>query len=93
MRFNRFLRISLLALAAATATAAPGIVPGSAVAVAWAEYKPTATLSIRAQVNIWNDIEFERIVYADRTTRAVDFIESRTVDPRTFYSVRLRKTF
>jgi len=60
---------------------------------AWAEYKPIATLSIRAQVNIWNDIEFQRTVYADRTTRAVDFVESRVVDPRTFYSIRLRKTF
>jgi hypothetical protein len=60
---------------------------------AWAEYKPTPTLSIRAQVNIWNDIEFERVVYADRTTRAVAFTESRAVDPRTFYSIRLRKTF
>jgi len=55
MRFNRFLRISLLALAAATATAAPGIVPGSAVAVAWAEYKPSAAAVQAAKLALKGD--------------------------------------
>lgn len=59
----------------------------------WAEYKPTPTLSLRAQVNIWNDFEVERTVYADRVTRPISFIENRYIDPRTFWSLRLRKTF
>ena len=60
----------------------------------WAEYKPTATLSLRAQINIWNDFEVERTVFANRTTaRPVAFIENRYIDPRTFVSLRLRKTF
>ncbi len=60
----------------------------------WAEYKPTATLSLRTQVNVWNDFEVERTVYADRTpARPIAFVESRYIDPRTFWSLRLRKTF
>lgn len=60
----------------------------------WAEYKPTATLSLRAQVNVWNDFEVERTVFADRTpARPIAFVESRYIDPRTFWSLRLRKTF
>lgn len=60
----------------------------------WAEYKPTPTLSLRAQVNVWNDFEVERTVYADRTpARPIAFVESRYIDPRTFWSLRLRKTF
>ena len=59
-----------------------------------AEYKPTPTLSIRAQVNIWNDFLVERTVYADRAPpRPIDFVETRDIDPRTFVSIRLRKTF
>ncbi|MBB5746662.1 TonB-dependent receptor plug domain-containing protein [Brevundimonas variabilis] len=57
------------------------------------EYKPTSTLAIRAQMNVWDDFETERVVYADRTTRPVAFIERRTIDPRTFYQIRVRKTF
>ena len=57
------------------------------------EYKPTSTLAIRAQVNIWDDFETERVVYADRVTRPVAFIERRAIDPRTFYQIRVRKTF
>jgi hypothetical protein len=57
------------------------------------EYKPTTTLAIRAQVNIWDDFETERVVYADRVTRPVAFIERRAIDPRTFYQIRVRKTF
>ena len=61
---------------------------------AWAEYKPTATLAIRAQVNIWNDFDIERTVYADRTAaRPIAYVEHRYIDPRTFFQVRVRKTF
>ncbi|MBW8302443.1 MAG: TonB-dependent receptor, partial [Brevundimonas sp.] len=61
---------------------------------AWAEYKPTATLSIRAQINIWNDFNIERTIYADRTpARPIAYIENRYIDPRTFFQVRVRKTF
>jgi hypothetical protein len=60
----------------------------------WAEYKPTPTLSLRAQVNLWDDFEVERTVYAARTpARPVAYIENRYIDPRTFVSLRLRKTF
>ncbi|MGH7027452.1 TonB-dependent receptor plug domain-containing protein [Brevundimonas sp.] len=59
----------------------------------WAEYKPTPTLSIRGQVNIWNDFDLERTVFADRVTRPVAFVENRLIDPRTFWQVRVRKTF
>jgi outer membrane cobalamin receptor len=61
---------------------------------AWAEYKPTETLAIRAQVNVWNDFDVERRVYADRTeARPIAFVEHRYIDPRTFFQVRVRKTF
>ncbi|HYC74372.1 TonB-dependent receptor plug domain-containing protein [Brevundimonas sp.] len=61
---------------------------------AWAEYKPTGTLAIRAQVNIWNDFDVERTVYADRSpARPIAFVEHRYVDPRTFFQIRVRKTF
>jgi hypothetical protein len=59
----------------------------------WVEYKPTPTLSIRAQVNLWDDFHQTRIAYADRNTRPISYVETRNVDPRTFYSLRLRKTF
>lgn len=60
----------------------------------WAEYKPTPTLSIRAQVNLWDDFELQRTVYADRTAaRPIAFTENRYIDPRTFWSFRIRKTF
>lgn len=61
---------------------------------AWAEYKPTATLAIRAQVNIWDDFNVERTVYADRSAaRPIAYVERRHIDPRTFFQVRVRKTF
>tara|TARA_R110002167_G_scaffold8955_8_gene41135 strand:+ start:59 stop:2104 length:2046 start_codon:yes stop_codon:yes gene_type:complete len=60
---------------------------------AWAEYKPAADLSIRAQVNIWNDLDIDRTVYADRTTRAIAYVENRHIDPRTFFQIKVRKTF
>lgn len=59
-----------------------------------AEYKPTPTLSIRAQLNVWDDFIIDRTVYADRTAaRPIAFVETREIDPRTFLSLRLRKTF
>ncbi|CAN5293174.1 TonB-dependent receptor [soil metagenome] len=57
------------------------------------EYKPTATLSIRAQLNIWDDFGIDRVVYADRNLRTVAFTEHRQIDPRTFWSFKVRKTF
>ena len=59
----------------------------------FAEYKPTPTLSIRAQLNLWDDFTQRRTVYADRDTRAVAFVEEGEQDPRTFVSLRVRKTF
>jgi hypothetical protein len=59
----------------------------------WAEYKPTPTLSIRAQVNLWDNFDQERIAYGNRTTRPIAYVETREIDPRTFYQIRLRKTF
>ncbi|HEY4586359.1 MAG TPA: TonB-dependent receptor, partial [Brevundimonas sp.] len=59
----------------------------------WGEYKPTATLSIRAQVNIWDDFNVQLTQFADRETRPIAFVENRFIDPRTFYQIRLRKTF
>ena len=61
---------------------------------AWAEYKPTATLANRAQINLWDDFDIERTVYADRTAaRPVAYVEHRYIDPRTFIQIRVRKTF
>jgi hypothetical protein len=58
------------------------------------EYKPTPTLAIRAQVNVWNDFQGERTVFADRSpARPVAFTELRPTDPRTFWQIRVRKTF
>ncbi|MFN3352880.1 MAG: TonB-dependent receptor plug domain-containing protein [Brevundimonas sp.] len=59
----------------------------------WAEYKPTQSWAIRAQLNLWDDFSTFREVYADRATRAIDFTEDRQIDPRTFLQVRVRKTF
>jgi hypothetical protein len=58
------------------------------------EYKPTPTWAIRAQVNVWNDFQGERTVFADRSlARPVAFTELRPTDPRTFWQIRVRKTF
>lgn len=59
----------------------------------WVEYKPTSTLAIRAQINVWDDYVQTRIAYGDRVTRPLSYVETRAIDPRTFYSLRLRKTF
>ncbi|HEX8471349.1 MAG TPA: TonB-dependent receptor [Brevundimonas sp.] len=57
------------------------------------EYKPTPTLSIRAQLNLWDDFEIRRTVYSDRVAGTVAFTENRQIDPRTFWSFKVRKTF
>ncbi|WP_404418767.1 TonB-dependent receptor plug domain-containing protein [Brevundimonas vesicularis] len=60
---------------------------------AFVEYKPSATLSLRAQLNLWDDFTMRRTVYATRDPRTVAFVEERSIDPRTFVSLRVRKTF
>ena len=60
---------------------------------AFVEYKAIPTLSIRAQLNLWDDYTIHREVYADRATRAIAFTEDREIDPNTYVSLRLRKTF
>lgn len=66
---------------------------GSGYVEAFAEYKPTASLAIRAQINLWDDFTIQRTVYASRDPRTVDYVEDRDIDPRTFVSLRVRKTF
>ena len=67
---------------------------GSRYYEAFAEYKPTPTLAIKAQLNIWDDFTIRRTVFANRgPNRTVAFVEDRTIDPRTFVNVRVRKTF
>jgi outer membrane receptor for ferrienterochelin and colicin len=61
--------------------------------ILFVEWKPTTDLSIRGQVNIWDDFTVSRTQYANRTTQAIDYVEVRDVDPRTFFQVRVRKTF
>ncbi|HEV2081336.1 MAG TPA: TonB-dependent receptor [Brevundimonas sp.] len=61
---------------------------------AWTEWKPTPTLALRVQINIWDDFNVERTVYANRTpARPIAFVENRFIDPRTFVQFRVRKTF
>ncbi|WP_336976590.1 TonB-dependent receptor [Brevundimonas nasdae] len=60
---------------------------------AFVEYKPSPTLSLRAQLNLWDDFTQQRTVYATRNPRTVAFVEERSIDPRTFVSLRVRKTF
>ncbi|MBB5771604.1 hypothetical protein HNP47_001573 [Brevundimonas vesicularis] len=60
---------------------------------AFVEYKPSPTLSLRAQLNLWDDFTQQRTVYATRDPRTVAFVEERSIDPRTFVSLRVRKTF
>ena len=59
-----------------------------------ANYKPTPTMTLSAQLNLWDDFETYRTAYAARTpARPIDFTEIRTIDPRTFLRLSLRKTF
>lgn len=60
---------------------------------AYVEYKPSPTLSLRAQFTDWDDFIAVRTAYADRDTRPIAYIETRSTDPRTFWSFQLRKTF
>ena len=61
---------------------------------AFTEWKPTGTLAIRAQLNIWDDFNIRRTVFANRAPeRAVAYVEDRAINPRTFVSLRVRKTF
>jgi hypothetical protein len=57
------------------------------------EYKPAANLSIRAQLNVWDDFTIRRVGYADRKTRTVAFTEDRDINPRTFVTVKVRRVF
>lgn len=66
---------------------------GAAYFESFVEYKPVPTLAIRAQLNMWDDFVIRRTVYADRVTRAVAFTEERDINPRTFVTLRVRKTF
>ena len=59
----------------------------------WLEYKPTASLTLRGEVTLWDDFTIDRTFYGDRATQATAFTERREIDPRTFYRVSLRKTF
>lgn len=59
-----------------------------------ASYKPTPTLTLSAQINLWDDFRTFRTVYTDRTVaRPIAYTEIRTIDPRTFVRFTLRKTF
>ncbi|ATC23237.1 TonB-dependent receptor [Caulobacter vibrioides] len=61
---------------------------------AFAEYKPTPTLAIRAQLNLWDDFSIRRTVFANRgPNRAIAFVEDRAINPRTFWQLRIRQTF
>ncbi|MBO9707091.1 MAG: outer membrane beta-barrel protein [Caulobacter sp.] len=62
------------------------------------EYKPTPTLAVRVQMNVWDDFVVYRTVYAARPTaqdpaRPVKFSEERDINPNTFWTIRVRKTF
>ena len=58
------------------------------------EYKPSPTLSLRVQVNVWDSFVVNRTTFSARTNpRPVNFTETREIDPRTFVQIRLRKTF
>ena len=59
----------------------------------WVDYKPMPTLSIRAQMTVWDSFYWQREVYADRDTRPISFSEVRDIAPRPIYQLRMRKTF
>ena len=66
---------------------------GSDYLQAHVEYKPTPTLSVRVQLADWDDFVFVRTAYANRTTRPVAYTETRVVNPRTYWTIQVRKTF
>ena len=57
------------------------------------EYKPTPTLSLRAQLNLWDDFTQRYVSYSSRSPRVVSEVEDRDVDPVTFVSLKVRQTF
>jgi hypothetical protein len=59
-----------------------------------AEYKPTPTLSLQVGINLWDDLEEERTVFASRNAaRPISFVETRYTDPPSLVTIQLRKTF
>jgi len=66
---------------------------GAGYVESFVEYKPTPTLSLRAQLNLWDDFTIHREVYSNRATRAIAFTEDRDINPVTFVSLKVRKTF
>ena len=69
-------------------------VRGSGYTQIFADYKPNSTLSIRTQLTLWDDFSIKRTIFSNRASdRTVAFVESRMIDPRTFATVRVRKTF
>ncbi len=66
---------------------------GAGYVESFVEYKPTPTLSLRAQLNLWDDFTIHREVYSNRATRAVLYTEDRDINPVTFVSLKVRKTF
>jgi hypothetical protein len=51
-------------------------------------------VSLRAEINLWNDLEISRTVFADRSaTRPVLFTEQQSFDPRNRVQLRLRRSF
>ena len=66
---------------------------GAGYVESFVEYKPTPTLSLRAQLNLWDDFTIHREVYSNRVTRAVLYTEDRDINPVTFVSLKVRKTF
>lgn len=58
------------------------------------EYKPAEDLSIRVTLNLWDDFQTFRDVYAARSAaRPIAYREVRQLDPRTFMRIILKKTF
>jgi outer membrane receptor protein involved in Fe transport len=66
---------------------------GAGYVESFVEYKPTPTLSVRAQLNLWDDFTIHREVYANRKLHTIAYTEDRDIDPRTFVSLKVRKTF
>jgi hypothetical protein len=71
----------------------PAVWRGRTITRSFVEYKPTPTLAIRAQLNIWDDFTIRRTVLPTAPPAPVAFVEERDINPRTFVSLRLRKTF
>lgn len=60
--------------------------------VAFVEYKPDPTLSLRLSVSSWLSIRTERTVFQDRASRDVAQFEQRDIDTDTVFRLQLRKT-